>query len=196
MPVPSANTLVLLCVFALPFSGHAGRPTAAPADNAAPLGSSAVVERPIRGDCATTFTFIEPDNVGQCAVFQQVPSAFIAIGGRCQVAHLGRTELNAVQQLVFQLDAAGNPVFVDGQPVVVELRNCSTLTAANGDRLEHTTIGDVVPAGLAQVAFSGEMTFVGGTGRFSDASGMAEFSGTASLATGAGAFRFEGTVVY
>ena len=195
MSAPSASTLILLCAFAVPLTGHADRAAAA-ADTAPPVRSGAVVERPITGDCATTFTFIDPDSAGQCAVFQQVPSAFIAIGGRCQVAHLGRTEVNAVQQLVFQLDAAGNPVIVDGQPVVVELRNCSTLTAANGDELEHTTIGDVVPAGPAQVAFSGEMTFVGGTGRFLGASGPAEFSGTANLATSTGTFRFEGTVVY
>lgn len=93
-----------------------------------------------------------------------VGSAFIAIGGRCEVSHLGRTALNSVQQLVFQLHASGQPVLVGGQPVVIQLRNCSTLTAANGDELVHTTIGDVMPAGPAQVAFSGSMTFVGGTG--------------------------------
>ena len=36
--------------------------------------------------------------------------------------------------------------------MVIQLRNCSTLTAANGDELDHTTIGDVMPgAGPAQV---------------------------------------------
>ena len=68
--------------------------------------------------------------------------------------------------------------------MVIQLRNCTTLTATNGDELDHTTIGDVMPgAGPAQVAFSGTMAFVGGLGRFSAASGSAEFSGTASLAT-------------
>jgi hypothetical protein len=196
MPAPPARTLVLLCAFALPLASHSDRPAAAPADGAAPLESFLAVDRPIKGDCTATFTFIDADSAGQCAVFLPVPSAFIAIGGRCQVAHLGRTDLNAVQQLVFQLDAEGNPVIVNGQPVVIELRNCSTLTSANGDELEHTTIGDVMPAGPAQVTFSGEMTFVGGTGRFSEASGSADFSGTASLATSTGAFAFEGTVVY
>jgi hypothetical protein len=76
-------------------------------------------------------------------VFQQVPSAFLSIGGTCAVSHLGRTELAAVQQLVFQLDASGQPVIIEGQPIVTELRNCSILTAANGDALVHTTIGDV-----------------------------------------------------
>ena len=97
---------------------------------------------------------------------------------------------------MFLLDANGQPVLVGGQPVVIQLRNCSTLTAANGDELVHTTIGDVMPAGPAQVAFSGSMTFVGGTGRFSAASGLATFSGTASVATNTGTFSFEGAVVY
>jgi hypothetical protein len=83
---------------------------------------------------------------------------------------------------VFQLDASGQPVLVGGQPVVIQLRNCSTLTSANGDELVHTTIGDVMPAAPAQVAFSGSMTFVDGTGRFTAVSGSATFSGTASLA--------------
>ena len=81
--------------------------------------------------------------------------------------------------------------------MVIQLRNCTTLTAANGDQLDHTTIGDVMPGdGPAQAAFSGTMSFVGGTGRFSAASGSAEFDGTASLATNTGAFSFHGTVVY
>ena len=88
-------------------------------------------------------------------MFQPVPSAFIAISGVCTVSHLGRTELSAVQQLVFLLDANGQPVFIEGQPVVSELRNCSTLTAANGDALVHTTIGEVVPAGPRRSRFRG-----------------------------------------
>jgi hypothetical protein len=201
--VSSVRTSVLLCALGLPLASCADRSPAAPTDDVAGLtsgpvrSSSSPVERPIKADCTTTITFIAPGTAGQCAVFQQVPSAFIAIGGRCETAHLGRTDLNAVQQLVFQLDGTGQPVIVGGQPVVIQLRNCSTLTAANGDELAHTTIGDVTPgAGPAQVAFSGTMTFVGGTGRFSAAAGSARFSGTASLATNTGAFSFEGTLVY
>jgi len=202
MPTSSTRRLFLFAVFTVLLVSCADRLPVAPTDDHAAqaqsrqLQSSAnPVARPINGDCTTTFTFIDPSQAGACAVFQQVPSAFIAIGGQCEVSHLGRTALNAVQQLVFQLDASGQPVLVGGQPVVIQLRNCSTLTAANGDELVHTTIGDVMPAGPA-VAFSGSMTFVGGTGRFSPVSGSATFSGTASLATNTGAFSFEGTVVY
>lgn len=203
MPTSSTRRLFLFAVFTVLLVSCADRSPVAPTnDHAAQAqsrqlqSSSNPVDRPIKGDCPTTFTFVDPSQAGACAVFQQVPSAFIAIGGRCEVSHLGRTALNAVQQLVFQLDASGQPVLVGGQPVVIQLRNCSTLTAAYGDELVHTTIGDVMPAGPAQVAFSGSMTFVGGTGRFSAASGSATFSGTASLATNTGAFSFEGTVVY
>ena len=203
MPTSSTRRLFLFAVFTVLLVSCADRSPVAPTnDHGAQAqsrqlqSSSNPVDRPIKGDCTPTFTFIDPPQAGACAVFQQVPSAFIAIGGRCEVSHLGRTAVNAVQQLVFQLDTSGQPVLVDGQPVVIQLRNCSTLTAANGDELVHTTIGDVSPAGPAQVAFSGSMTFVGGTGRFSTASGSATFSGTASLATNTGAFSFEGTVVY
>ena len=197
------HTLVVLCALGASLTSCADRSLVAPTDDAAllksgPLRSSSnPVERPIKADCTTTITFIDPGSAGQCGVFQQVPSAFIAIGGRCQAAHLGRAEIDTVQQLVFQLDATGQPVIIGGQPVVIQLRNCTTMTAANGDELDHTTIGDVMPGGgPAQVAFSGTMAFVGGTGRFSGASGSAEFSGTASLATNTGAFSFQGTVVY
>ena len=203
MPGRSIRGLFLLAVLPISLTRCSDRLPAAPTDNgAAQLQSRSVrsasnqTDRPIKGDCSTAFTFIDPGAAGQCAVFQQVPSAFIAISGQCAVSHLGRTEVNAVQQLVFLLDASGQPVIIQGQPVVTELRNCSTLTAANGDALVHTTIGEVTPAGPAQVEFSGPMMFVGGTGRFAGGSGYATFSGTASLATNTGAFSFEGTVAY
>jgi hypothetical protein len=203
MTTSSSRRLFLFAVVTVLLVSCADRSPVAPTDDHAAQAqsrqlqsSSNPVDRPIKGDCTTTIAFIDPGQAGACAVFQQVPSAFIAIGGQCEVSHLGRTALNAVQQLVFQLDASGQPVLVGGQPVVIQLRNCSTLTAANGDELVHTTIGDVMLAGPAQVSFSGSMTFVDGTGRFSAVSGSATFTGTASLATNTGAFSFEGTVVY
>jgi len=199
----SIRVLLLLVVLPISLTRCSDQSPVAPTDNdAAQLQSglvrsaSSLAARPIKGDCSTAFTFIDPGAAGQCAVFQPVPSAFIAISGQCTVSHLGRTELHAVQQLVFLLDASGQPVIIQGQPVATQLRNCSTLTAANGDALVHTTIGVVAPTGPAQVEFTGPMAFVGGTGRFAQASGHATFSGTASLATNTGGFSFEGTVAY
>src|SRR5262245_25747631 len=158
---------------------------------------SSHADRPIKGECTTTIAFLPPGAEGQCAVFQPVPSAFIRIDGQCTISHLGRTDVTAIQQLVFLLDGSGMPVLgPGGQPIVTSLNNCSTFTAANGDALAHSTSRVVVPAGPAEVSFTGPMTFTGGTGRFAGASGSATFSGTASLATNTGAFSFEGTVTY
>jgi hypothetical protein len=159
------------------------------------LVTAPTIDRPISADCETSFTFLQgPPSA--CSVFEPTPSAFIAISGTCQISHLGRTQLDAVQQLIFLLDASGQPVLVNGQPVVTELRNCSTLTAANGDQLHHTSAGDVAPAEPGEVTFDGTILITGGTGRFSSASGVASFSGSASLITNTGQFTFTGTVTY
>lgn len=157
--------------------------------------TTTTVDRPISADCETSFVFLQgPPSA--CSVFEPVPSAFIAISGVCQVSHLGRTKVEAVQQLIFLVDSSGQPVLVNGQPVVTELRNCSTLTAANGDELFHTTMGEVAPGDPGEVTFGGPIIFTGGTGRFSSASGSASFFGTASLTTNTGQFTFKGTVAY
>jgi len=88
MAASLVRTLVILSALGLSLTSCADRSLVAPTDDAALLPSGAVqsssnpVERPIRADCTTTFTFIDPGSAGQCAVFQQVPSAFIAIVGR------------------------------------------------------------------------------------------------------------------
>ena len=145
----------------------------------------------------TQFSPIDPSAAGACSAFEAQPSAFIRITGLCSVAHLGRTEVSAVQQLLFMLDAAGQVVVQNNQPVVTGLRNCSTLTAANGDVVQHTTTGTVTPGATAsQVGLTGDLHFVGGTGRFAGASGSASFRGGADVASGVGEFSFEGTLAY
>ena len=197
----AVRTLFLLGAFSLSIVSCSERSPLAPtvdAGAALQLGSleAKQVARPIKGDCTTTIEFLPPGAQGQCVAFQPVPSAFIAISGECRISHLGRTNVSAIQQLVFLLDGSGRPVIIGGQPLVIALNNCSTLTAANGDELTHTTTGIVAPIGPVDVAFTGPMTFVGGTGRFAGASGAATFNGTASLATNTGAFSFEGMVAY
>jgi hypothetical protein len=60
-------------------------------------------------------------------------------------------------------------------------------TAANGDELWIHLTGSFI-------TFTGEYTITGGTGRFSDASGSAEF--TASMDGGVISFSFNGTIQY
>jgi hypothetical protein len=113
------------------------------------------------------------------------------------VAHLGRAQVSAIQQLIFLLDDAGQVVIQNGGPVVTALRNCTTLTAANGDLLHHRSIGVVTPGATgSQFEFAGDMEFMDGTGRFAGASGTASYHGHADVVTNTGAFSFEGVIAY
>ena len=154
-------------------------------------------ERPFKGDCQTTVAPVDPANAGVCEVFAQAPSAFAEINGTCQLTHLGRSTTHTVQQLLFALDPQGQPVLVNGQPIIAALRNCATFTAANGDTLRHTTAGTVAPgAAPGTVTFSGELVFTGGSGRFADAAGVATFEGDASLSTNTGRLAIDGRLTY
>ena len=173
------------------------RTSVAQGASAASLQSGETVERSIRGECTTQFSPIEPSAAGACTVFAQQPSAFIQITGECRVSHLGRTQVSAVQQLLFLLDSAGQVVIQNGQPVATALRNCSTLTSASGDVVHHTTTGVLTPGATAsQIEFTGSMTFAGGSGRFANASGTASFSGGADLIANSGAFSMDGLIAY
>lgn len=164
----------------------------------APLSQNVMtVTRPVNGRCATSFTFLATPPPEGCATFQAAPSAFLAITGECQIAHLGRSTTEAVQQQIFALNAAGQPLLVDGQPVVRELRNCGTFTAANGDHLHFTAVGPTRAGNSpGTVLFEGSFAFVGGSGRFESSSGTATFSGGASLMSNTGDFSFEGSLLF
>ena len=164
--------------------------TAVSARNAGADGSVA-----IKGKCETTFTNVAPPPLTSCQAFEPAPSAFIEIAGVCQISHLGRSTMQATQQLLFALDAQGNPVIVNGQPVIEELRNCGVFTAANGDELRHTTEAPVAPGSSpGTVTFEGPLAFTSGTGRFASSSGSALLVGSASVLSATGEFTFEGTL--
>lgn len=159
--------------------------------------SANAFDRTLKGSCETTIAPVEPANAGACAVFQPVPSAFAQIDGTCQLTHLGRSTTHTVQQLLFALNSQGQPIIVNGQPVITGLRNCATFTAANGDMLRHTTIGTVAPGSVpGTVVFNGDLVFSGGTGRFADASGVGTFEGDASLITNTGRLEIDGRLTY
>jgi hypothetical protein len=93
---------------------------------------------------------------------------------------------------------AGPP---DGILLPVIVTNTAVYVAANGDHLNVTFSGTGV-TNLANFTsdFEGTLTFSGGTGRFTNASGTAEVEGAAALdpATGTGTAHFTlvGTVTY
>ena len=138
---------------------------------------SGPVTRPAGGSCTTDITIV-PARPGY---------AFsLDITGVCQLAHLGRTTMVIEQDFAF-----------DGSIV-----NATTHTAANGDLLLSTWYsapGESTFDGIDAV-FAGTETYVGGSGRFADASGSSRVQGTAFLnvATGAftGAYTTRGTIAY
>ena len=108
MAASPVRTLVVFCALGVSLTGCADRSLVAPTDDAALLKSGPVrsssnpVERPIKADCTTTFTFIDPGGAGQCAVFQQVPS-------KETIEHLLRFERDQ------EMEAAGpQPEVADG----------------------------------------------------------------------------------
>lgn len=80
------------------------------------------------------------------------------------------------------------------------------LGAANGDILNATYVGDIVPSGDPEIPFLllFTITFDGGTGRFSEASGSADVIGLTTiepdpsngLFKGTSEFTFDGQIQY
>jgi hypothetical protein len=173
------------------------QPTAVSSRESLREHETTTIERPLQGECQTTFSAIETPSAGTCPVFEPVPSAFISISGDCVLTHLGRSTTNATQQLIFALDPNGQPILVGGQPLVTRLVNCGVFVAANGDQLRHTAAAVVQPAAsLGTVSFQGSVSFTGGTGRFVSSTGTADLTGGASLTASTGHFSLDGTLAY
>ena len=114
---------------------------------------------PLTGRCETSFA---PPPYPLPPVLRQVDE------GTCQLSHLGRAAMYLVQDIHF---ATGTQVSVE-----------FTFTAPNGDVLRATNVGTSAPSGSG-VQFQGTTTFVGGTGRFANATGEARLEGTANCLT-------------
>lgn len=151
-------------------------PTSASLDVTAPTGASAATvapgARPIEGRCELTFN---PPPLPLPPVHRQIDT------GTCWFSHLGRTAVYGEQDIVF---AAGTQ------------RGVRTFTAANGDVLYATNVGTSAPSGPGLVGFVTTITFVGGTGRFANASGQMTGAGTANLLTRTTVVTNEGWIAY
>ena len=101
-----------------------------------------------------------------------------------EITHLGRTRGGGLVVLDYHgdaFDAIGTIVF----------------TAANGDRLYATFVGSGILDFYGNIgALEGTLTFVGGTGRFADASGSADLIFLHDPLTGAHFRSIEGTIDY
>jgi hypothetical protein len=129
-------------------------------------------EVPIRGTCETEIQPAEPVSPG---VIRQLDV------GTCRLSHLGVSSL--VSDKLINLAEGTQTAAV-------------VFTAANGDLLHARGSGTNSMTAPGQVAFRVELTFAGGTGRFTDATGLVVSEGVADLAKGqahltmAGALRF------
>lgn len=144
----------------------------------------------IKGSFETTFQFIPvvcidplngtPVDCGTTGAIPVVVSTpFTGVG---RLSHLGRSTVASEQTVDFTKtppDMTGTDVF----------------TMANGDKLFATHSGvSGVPDAQGNVTFSGEYIFTGGTGKFKGASGSAELTGSANLATNKGEFSLRGKI--
>jgi len=147
--------------------------------------SAKAVPRPLKGQCDTDVTILSIGADGRLE---------LSIDYTCRLSHLGLTHNTVIQSVV----PSGPPV--NGLlPGIVN--NTGAYVAANGDRINSSFTGTGV-TNLADFSarFEGTEHFLGGTGRFADASGSAHIEGTAVLdpATGKGTahFTMEGVITY
>lgn len=73
-----------------------------------------------------------------------------------------------------------------------------TIVAANGDKLAGNYGGSFIPINTGPVYRLSDATFeiTGGTGRFAQATGSGELTGTENVTTGNGTFKADGTISY
>jgi hypothetical protein len=146
-------------------------PTSA-AVRAPSLSRGANERRPLSGSCETAFA---PPALPPPPVIRQVDE------GVCELAHLGRAALYSVQDIDI---GAGTQRSVE-----------FTFTAANGDELRAMNVGTNAPNGPG-VTFQATMSFIGGTGRFANATGEARVVGAASFITNTASFTLDGWIAY
>lgn len=150
------------------------RPSAAtPVSTSQSSADAAGHLRPIQGSCDAAIISL---------VSVPPTTAREVVTGSCLISHLGKTTFY-LQQII------DYTTFVGTSEVL-------TFTAANGDVLRATSITQGTPTGPASVSLAGTFVFTGGTGRFANATGQANFTGTADFATGRSQFTMRGGIAY
>lgn len=134
-------------------------------------------ERPHGGSCATVVTPLLPD------------LSLLRIDLDCTLKHLGRVTGLATQTVTV--------IGQNGPTLVTTIANTTTYEAANGDVLNQAFSGSaLIDTMTGEVQYMGTETFQGGTGRFVDASGTSQLTGTASIFTNVGFYTTTGTISY
>jgi hypothetical protein len=127
---------------------------------------------PIRGSCELAIQPAEPVSPG---VIRQLDV------GTCRISHLGMSTMVS-DKLIYLAEGTQTAEVV--------------FTAASGDMLYASGSGTNSMTAPGQVAFRVELTFTGGTGRFSDATGMVVSEGVADLANAQAHLTMAGTIQY
>lgn len=154
----------------LSLSACADEDLTAPSDRPDAAFATGTESVPISGECE--FTFAPPPF--------PLPPVFLQTDvGTCRITHLGTATAMGVQEISL---IAGTQT---GE---------RTFTAANGDELRALHVGLNTPIAPGLVSFAATMTFAGGTGRFSSATGEARAQGTANLIARTSLMTFEGTI--
>jgi hypothetical protein len=137
-----------------------------------PTPQFAMADTPFRGSCELVIQPPEPISPG---VVRQVDI------GDCRISHLGHATFISDKIINFM---AGTQT-IEG-----------TYIAANGDLLYANGSGTSQPLPSGRVAFQGNVTFAGGTGRFASASGTATITGEADPVNARSSFTTTGTISY
>lgn len=151
----------------------------APAAQAGPYGT----ERPMAGACETAVAMLSAPG--------DVPIV-LAVQVDCHLTHLGRTTGGTERELVIPTGPPAGGLL----PIQISIERIRYV-AANGDELWSTYTGPgTIDLATGKATFHGLETFVGGTGRFTNASGSSQTAGQGSLVDSKGFLTISGTVSY
>ena len=136
-------------------------------------GNHETKDRPIKGSCDAAVVSVQP---------LSATTAREVVAGPCLISHLGKTTIYLRQIIDFT--------------TLIGTSEEVTFTAANGDVLRATAITRGTPTGPTSFSLAGTFIFIGGTGRFANATGRAEFVGSADFATGRALLTMRGRITY